>query len=43
MCGRNMLMQQKIVRSEFVLQKIADFSAQKSVFLPQIYGSFGGW
>ena len=31
------------VSNAFFLQKIADFSAQKSVFLLQIYDSFGDW
>ena len=33
----------KIVRSALVFGEIADFDAKYSVFLLQIYGSFGGW
>ena len=33
----------KIARSTFVFGENCRFSAQKSVFLLQIYGSFGDW
>ena len=40
--GRNMLTHQNCEKT-LIFAENADFSAQKSVFLLQIYGSFGDW